>query len=544
MYELYASKNRPLALWMMDATSPYPDYSGSGVVASTKSGSGAGAKSCAIVAGAGWSTLFSSTKVCEFAISLFQQGMEREEFALEAWVFGGSRNTNANPIQILSHDTFFDGLSIAGNVISFGTQYLTAGSAICSYDIGMQQSVHVVGKHGANSNDLWVNGEHVASVEITDAQKADSFIATNGKLYAGQCASVNPFVALNAVAFYKTLTDSQIKQNYRAGNRTMPQDAVPAMFGGRNFTISTDAGNEFVRKVWSGYNDFNNGYSTNIAVTSAGIVPSEDASGTSLSGQWFSSVGLFTTATSIYGIMLEWTGSGMTVETSLNGTTWNLVTNGRMTPTGGTGLNPNNLDLRIRVTFAGGVVNDPSYLSYLTIHGYVTNTINTSYGRTITVDYPSIVKDNYEPGMMHINNGVRLVGTSVMTVSADTSGDPVSVSTLEAWVKPFTTGTTFSTTGTVYRNAVVDATLPLGEWSLVHIVSATPITSFTITGDVQVGQLVLYPAQLAASDISTIYSGYTGYPVIQFSDSSAISISEPASPVTLYSHAWSIDGVG
>jgi hypothetical protein len=209
------------------------------------------------------------------------------------------------------------------------------------------------------------------------------------------------------------------------------------------------------------------------------------------------------------------------------------------------GYNPTNKDLEVMFTFAGGLTEDPAYVEYVKIVGYANNTIDNGVSRAVTVASPGILRDDYEPILMRDDNGLR-TGGGALTIGADTSAAPQVVRTLEMWIKPLAAGVTISVTGTKYRNGVADSTLPLGEWSLIHYVNATDIAgSVTVTGgDAIIGQVVLYDTALTAANVSHIYKSYTGRPVLAFADPGTIAMSEPATPVSIYAHDWSIDGGG
>lgn len=446
--------------------------------------------------------------------------------------------------QILSHDTRFDGLSINGKIIRFGTEYLTSGSAFCSYDLGEYKLAHVVGIHNAESNQLYVNGELVATVQLTDAQKGDRYnIANNAYLYAGHSDAAQQ-VAMNAIAMYPTITSEDIKRNYEAGIGFIGQDRVYPQFGGIPFDLSAASGAVFIEETWVNKTDFERGLKTNVEYTPNQIEP-HYVNDLSEAGSWTASIPLDAQDdTSIYGVMVEWTGDSVTVETSLDGVTWTAAVSGNLVTNIPNGFNPTGKDLQIRVKFASGLPLGQGYLESLHVIGFRNNNIENISARPVTVTYPAVVRGDYEPNLYRDDNGADLRG-GTLTIGMDTSDVPDPVRTVEFWVKPVSGTVTITPAGTQYRNGVSDTSLPVGEWSLVHVVASADITStITVSGDAIVGQATLYPDTLTAADIDFIWKSYTGRTSTRILDTSTVSVTEKATSAVIYAHDWAIDSAG
>lgn len=487
------------------------------------------------------------------------QGLIEKNVSSLGTYFGGSSvgavwsgTTNASPSyllisnspqQVLSHNNSFDGLTINGSVVQFGTSYLTSGNAFCDYDLGTLRAAHVVGIHNADQNQLWVNGEMVSSVDITDAQKADSyFAAADGSLYSGYTVSSQE-VAMNGVAMYASISGDDIAKNYAAGIDTIGQARVTPQLGGLTMNLDAATGAVFLSESWKDKSDFELGVKTNVEIAPDQIEPAY-VGGVSVPGSWKIAMPLDAQGdTSIYGVMVEWSGYNVTVDVTLNGT-WTPAKNGELISIIPNGYNPTGKDLQIRVNFAGGLASDPAYLESLSVVGFRNNSVNSLANRTITASYPAVMRGDYEPTMYREDNGVNLHG-GTLTIGADSSADPEVARTLELWIKPLSGTPTISVTGTTYRNGAVDSTLPIGEWSLLHIVAAADITSaITITGDCIVGQATTYPTALSASDVDFIFDSYVGAAVIRFTESATMTISEGATPTTIYANDWGIDSAG
>ncbi len=446
--------------------------------------------------------------------------------------------------KILSHNNKYDGITVNGKVIRFGTSYLATGDAFCDYDLGEYKLAHVVGVHNYDRNELWVNGEMVASVDITDEQKADLYASPTGEyLYTGTTDS-SQHVAINAVAFYPALSGDDIRRNYAAGIDFIGQDRVYPQLGGTPFDLDAATGTIFLEETWIDQSDFETGLKSNVVYAPDQIEP-DYSGGLSLAGSWQTSVPLDSlNDTSIYGVMVDWSGLNVTVDVSLDGTTWTAHEAGELVSIISNGYNPTGKDLRIRVNFAGGLADDPAYLESLTVIGFRNNTVNSLANRTVTVTHPAVMRGDYEPNLYRDDNGISLHG-GTLTIGADTGSEPEVARTLEMWIKPLSESVTISVGGTKYRNGVADTTLPVGEWSLIHYVAAADIAgSITVTGDAIVGQAVLYPSALTASDVAFLFDSYRGGTALRFTDVTTTSITESATPVDIYAHDWAIDGAG
>lgn len=540
MYQYYAVKRNPQSLWMLDKASPFSDFTGF-----NKSGTATGtvAKSVSLVSGAAWSSVFKSGVVGKFASNVFKQGSESRQFALEAWVLPIPKMTTGDQ-QILSHSGQFDGLSINGKVIRFGTAYLTTGTAYCDFDLREYQLAHVVGIHNEDSNELWVNGVMVAQVFITQEQKADQYVATDGFLYSGHTTSTQE-IAMNAVAIYGSLSGDDIQRNYEAGLDALPRADVYPQYAGQLIALNAGEGSLFMNESWVDRDDFESGLKENVEYAPDQINPAYE-DGVSAAGSWTCSVPLDAQKdTSIYGVMLSWSGQGVTVESSLNGTTWAEATNGELLSNIADGFNPTGKDLQIRVSFAGGSANDESYLESLSLYAWRDNKFNAT-NREVTVSHPAVLRGDYEPNLYRDDNGVYLNG-GTLTIGADASADPWPVRTVEMWVKMVSGSFTVNFgSATVYSNGETYSGLPVGEWVCAHVVQDSDFAGpLTVTGDMILGQIVLYPTTFTQADAKHIFKSYTGRPVTRVVDTDSVfGVSETASPVSIYAPDWSITAAG
>lgn len=542
MYRYHVTKRAPLASFILDDAVPFQEHSGAGVTGGKKTGTSDPTTSVPLVAGAAYSSVFKSTSVGQFACNIFKQGLEARPFAIEAWVLPIPK-TSTGPQQILSHDGVFDGLSISGKTIKFCTTYSTYGEAACTYDLGEYKLAHVVGVHTLDKNELFVNGIKVAEVNLTEDQKTDSYITTDGYLYSGYTTS-NQELAMNGVAFYASLSGEQISQNYLAGTEFIGQAGVYPQFNGLSFNMNAAKGTVFLEESWTNAADFNRGRRDNVEISPEAVVPAYSG-GLSLAGSWYAGVPLdISNDTDIYGVMLSWSGIGITVQVSLNGSVWTSAVNGELVSIIPDGFDPTNKDLWIRVNFAGGLAADPAYLEGIAVIGFRDNMVDNAIEREVTVTHPAVLRNDYESNLYRDDNGISLHG-GTMTIGTDTSTEPDVARTLEVWIKTISGTPTISVGGTKYRNGVADSTLPVGEWSLIHYVAASDIaTTITISGDCIVGQVVLYPTALTSDNVNHIWKAYTSRTAIRFTEPLDIELTEGPSPVAIYAHDWAIDAAG
>lgn len=528
---LEAIKDKPVALYQMDDTSPFQDYSGYSRVGNTVSGTAGTA--IALTAGTSFSTTFTNTVIGRFESPVFKQNSEDVAFTLEAWVYVSGTGT----VQILGNTGKNDGLMVTGTKVSFVTKYLTAGECRAEYDLQIPRKFYAVGVHTSEKNMLFIDGVLVAETEITEAQKADKFVATDANLYSG---AGTMRVALNNVALYAgSLSPDAISRHYTVGNSHVARDAIPSQYGGVRIPLSNNAADVFASQTWSSETDWNLGFLTDTTVENAQLRPSLEG-GISVPGTWQSVFSLDSAGvTSIYGVNMLWDGEGAIVSASLDGTTWETAERGKNLTLIPSGFNPTDKDLYVRVSFAGGVVDDPSFIDNLTVTGFRTGVVPQQADRTVTTN--GFVRNDYEPAELRDDWGVKLSTGKTLTVSADTSGTPMNPFVVEVWAKgPFNTnlgaGSTYSNGGTVY-SPIAD------DWQVrTYVLTAANTAGFTITstGETIIGQIVIYPDTRTAAQVKEVFDAYIGIPRVVVNDPATIGITETPEATAIYDYDWSI----
>jgi len=538
-FVLDALRDRPQGIFQMDDTSPLQDYSGYN---RTGTLTGTLVKHTSLVKGAIYAPVLSSTSTVEFSSNVFKQGYEHEAFTLAVWcrVVAGTGEQ-----QVLGNSGQMDGITVNGTVVSFVTKYATAPEARCSFDTQHEQTVSVWGVHTESKNSLYVNGELVDEVDLTEAQQADTFVATTASLFSGATAGTQT-IAVNAVAFYpRALSGQSISRQFNAGRITSSPERIVSAFAGNVVPVSMQNVQTFLNQEWRTSEDWSMGSLSNVSVVDNELVPQFDGD-TSVPGYWYDSIAIASAGTtSIYGVVLDWDGEGVVVETSFTGATWGVQTRGRKVTTIAEGYDPTDKVLLVRVSFPGGILNDPAYLSSLKATGILSATTNpSSIGRTITYA-TATPEDDHEPLELHDNWGAGIYTGGSLAMSNDPN-EGSAVRSIELWIKRTGTNPVISATGTYYQNGVIATdTLDSQEWTLMHITSPTNLTgTITIAGPAQVGQIVVYDRELSATEVADIYAAYTGSNVKRVTDTSIITITEPAQAADIYAYDWSITGAG
>jgi len=523
---------------MLDDTTPLQDYSGFNRTATT---AGTIAQHPALVTGAAYASIFSNTATASFSSPVFVQGKEAQPFTLEAWILPLAGT--AFEQKILSHATAYDGIVLEGTNIAFTTQYSTTGESITVFDIGRSRAVHVVGVHTLEKNSLFVDGQLVDEMEIDDLQQADTYAAT-GNLVTGTTTGTQN-VAVNGVAVYSyALSPQQILDHFEVGRDVVLADQIPEGYDAVRMPIYSEEADIFSQAVYDTGDEWNTGIRTNTEIVDGILVPQFDENDTSLAGTWLDSFLLDVAGTtSVYGVTVDWEAAGATIEVSVDGTTWIVPQKNKMISIVPNGYDPTDKVLDLRVTFPGGILEDESNVSKLTVTGFLSNVMTSMPNRVVTLGTPAVPGIDAEPIEYREDAGVNLAGGS-LTIGPDTADEPIQSRTIEMWVKR---GASLSIPagGTTYVNGVAGA-LPTtaGRWSLVHITFASPFTTnIVISGDSIVSNVVLYEAALSTADMLAVLASYTGRPVSTISDTGSIAVTS-ADSALIYAHDWNITPTG
>jgi hypothetical protein len=532
-----------------------------------------------LVIGGGGAYATDGANYFSFLTNIFYTEPVTKPFTFEAWFRPVGTFTVGKGI--LGHASQDDGLSFDGDRITFSTYHSAAGNAVAEYyPPVIKRSFHVVGVHTETKNELYVNGERVASVDLTPEQLATPYLApSSGRLYSGYRAGE---VIIDAVAIYdRALSAANIKAHYNWGTDVPDLRDVVSSRGGTYWTFTDDTTDIAYELKYDKDYEWLSGQSASIRVFADKLTPEFDASGLTTAGTWMGGLILSAVATTIDGSKIEWDGDGnFTVQTSTNnGASWATAVNGRQISGISSGYATAGKSLQVRVVFvAGESATTPSRLRNLTIKLYRNrSSTGSSSARTATftssvgiapVVYQPI--EQAEAGVLLYSGGyatipgygsevVRTIETWINLTSSPTGasylydanpGEPTSLSwSGTAWVGE--AGTTYYVNGVLTDPATMVFTP--GRWY--HLVAVFPTTTVgninlgvDTTGanplPMRFGMFATYPTALTAANILDLYNAYIGVNKLSVTDVTAFSVADDDVPAKVYSYDWSVTGSG
>jgi hypothetical protein len=509
----------PDAFWKLDDSVPFIDYTGN---ASIFTISQASSKGLALNKNVSASHKFSSLSKGSISCRAYERGGDFS-MTLSLYVV----NSGVSNQQVCSSGAIYDGVSVKGTVVSFGTAYAATGEALASYDVGSYRKIDIAGVHTREKNSLYIDGLMVAEVDITPAQQLDSYVTASNTFYAGGSAGAQE-ILMNSLAIYsKALNSQQVNAIYYGNNAVLDNDPSLTL-AGNSITLSTDINPPVVFKQYNTAEQWSGGFSENASFNDLNLVPDKIADFTT-AGFWESYVELApndeaSTTSSVY---MNWDGENVTVQISLQeGVYVNVSKNTSISNLVGT----TETGFIVRVQFTSGV--SAAFINNLRIFVFNKTTVSQPDGDVVVYAAPFVISEEFAPRLLREDWGVRLFGNSVSVTSA-----VLNIKTVELWIRQqgvFTVSTNLTST-TTYGTAV------LGEWKVLHYTSATNIAGpFVISGNVQVGKVVVYESQLTAPQISNLIPSYTGYSNNKVFETAPVSIVEEANNVKIYSHDWEI----
>lgn len=526
---------KPKGCWNLDDPSPFVDYSGYSLSATL---TGTEQKGVALVPYAQYSQVLKSGVTITFAANVFIAGKESDDFTLVATVAPVMKGTTG-PVQILSNSGKYDGLTIDGTKLKFSTAYVGQGEAACEYDLQFTQRVDIAGVHTRSKNTLYVNGVVVDEVNISAAQQAATYDAPDSNLYAGNSTSQEAIMLGQVTTYTHALQPEEIARIYQMNNRRAPDD-VAKLYGGETLYVSTLVRPRYLDTGWFTADDWQAAQMNNVSVIDDQL-QAERIDGLTVGGTWLDSIDLYngSSATAIDSVNMYWTGKNVTVEASVDNTTWVTVTRGVNLSNIPVGFDPTNKALFVRITFANN--QSEAYIDSLQVRGYLTNTVTPTTGRTITYTNPAVTFPERLPLELREDWGVGLTAGRV-AFGADNAGDVYNARTIEVWMKKNSgTAPTFSfSPSSTFINGNTVASVGQGEWALYHYVLAANASTFYIDGTVTVGRVAIYDTALSSAQSLAIYQAYTGIQETIVDDGADIILSEPTTPAVVYAYDWGI----
>jgi hypothetical protein len=565
-YILKIGADFPNGAWTM--RSGFLDYSGFGNTATTVSGSPK--YQLPLAAGSDTAVLFDTSFVLKTLAKPFRPGRERASFSLETWI---SPSTGASgTTRIYSHSGKNDGLLWDGSTLTFTIIYSDTSTRSVSYKPDVLMSMHVVAVYSNGDLSLYINGALVSSLEWNEeTDTALGFITATDQdyLYTGQTAA-SPVVVDTLAIYSDPLNASQVYDHYTFGKIVNLSTAVSTAFDGELLLAAGDEADPLIEETYTTVEDWELGEFINCSANTDGLSPDEDSAGAYQDAYWYTSFPIDAFPT-LDRIQFVWTSTApVIVETSLNGTSWNVVNNTQSTPTVTSATSPTNAILEVRVHFVASATQVT--MSSLTITGFELNVIPTARTQAVTLMGYSSTKPILESSNLSDFGGTYVEGG--VKIATDTSGDVLQPKSIEMLIRPTTSGqifdfrnsggsgnpylnlnvATWTGAGTIYVNGVllspISNGIPIGQWSLIHVAMSSVLTvdmrvglkwDNSVPAKMQIAHIAFYAAQLTAQNALDIKNSYFGL-VTNRKTGGGTSVGTSI-PVA-YAYDWSITAAG
>ena len=573
-YQLKVIKDYPIGFWPLDESSGVTatDISGCGNNG-TYTGSPA-TNMLPLIPGGISGTRITNTAYVTFPITKDFYGANvgagfgtkytsDNDFTLEVWFNQSIESSNETPL--LADSTNNIGLFWDNGDIVFK---VSATESIRRRILYSKKSMHLVAVYSVGSITLYIDSAPVASKSLSNFK----FTNTTINLQSGPTAVSGDTFIVDAPAVYRYgLNETSIRRHYVDGNITTPAIHVVypdkgILFSGTDANIKAQFDYSYpVNKPWSDFVDSNTYYDS--AKKYITFYQTDTTQSKSFVINDFlavpQTIGLITSK-------VEWRNDlGITVESSVDGTTYVACTNGQPIPQYSKGSFNTTGKLYIRITMS---TTDASKflprLSFFCITFYSDTTVYAdNYGDKITSNSDYYLGSlNYPVLSRHYMNGIRAKNGAGFDMTT-----AMSVKSVEMLFTPLTLAANtliYSSGGTTTRfawngsGAISKANIAKVYINNVDISTATNISSYLveeephyivlvfttpITGNIQFNyestggpsnlynNIAIYPSELTVGKVETHYELYTGKPVESITES-AITLTqlEPA----YYNNDW------
>jgi hypothetical protein len=563
-YQLKVIKDYPIGFWPLDESS--------GSIASDISGCGNNgtytgspvANMLPIIPGGISGTRITNTAYVTFPITKDFYGAtvgagfgtkytSDNDFTLEVWINQSIESSNETPL--LADATNNIGLFWDNGDIVFK---VSATESIRRRVLYSKKSIHLVAVYSVGAITLYIDSAPVASKSLSNFK----FTNTTINLQSGPTAVSGDTFIVDAPAVYRYgLNETSIRRHYVDGNITTPAIHVVypdkgILFSGTDANIKAQFDYSYpVNKPWSDFVDSNTYYDS--AKKYITFYQTDTTQSKSFVINDFlavpQTIGLITSK-------VEWRNDlGITVESSVDGTTYVACTNGQPIPQYSKGSFNTTGKLYIRITMS---TTDASKflprLSFFCITFYSDTTVYAdNYGDKITSNSDYYLGSlNYPVLSRHYMNGIRAKNGAGFDMTT-----AMSVKSVEMLFTPLTLAANtliYSSGGTTTRfawngsGAISKANIAKVYINNVDISTATNISSYLveeephyivlvfttpITGNIQFNyestggpsnlynNIAIYPSELTVGKVETHYELYTGKPVESITES-AITLTE------------------
>jgi hypothetical protein len=331
----------------------------------------------------------------------------------------------------------------------------------------------------------------------------------------------------------------------------------------------------------------------NVVITDDGVSPADDEDLISLAGTIDLSIPLGIDGNFVQAVKIDWIAEGdYTVETSIDGTTFDAVTNHSLIPDIVAPFSVDDVNLQVRITFDGSIVDDTSIFRSLILTVYATEFMKASNSTRIAEISGNVIlnEQHHEPIEQNDLRGARIDGGSIEIAADVDAGDPHDINAVEIWVKfnvlsgafyVLDTRSSGATTrprlhwngstmvidglsGRIYVNGarietpISSVTWAVDRWYHIIITHTSDFNEPIFLGreyngssdadtDMQIGHIAFYTDfPLSSEPTATDFTGrdvldqYLGITRFTLEDDAA-TVTEPVDSVSMYAYEWVIE---
>lgn len=531
------------------------DYSGYGHDATS---TGTPHLGVSLANGVQYSTIVDDNNPITFDTNVFYQGTEKQPFTLTA-IFKTVKTDQDNPYEtqqvIGNGNTVVNGIIVQGTLISFGIEYADDSFLSISHDIQIPRRVHAMGVYTGEKLILYIDGELVNQVAVTEDFKNLEFKSTDQHLYSGASSGADS-LSINGLGVYpRALGLEEIVRLYESAYSPADSDAWRA-FGGKEYEVSQRPLSIFYQHVVNTSLDWLSGNIDNVVVSGDVIIPTVEVD-TSLPGSWTGVFPLVMMEDNIYGININWDGLGAEVQVSLDTVTWETVYKGKNVESIPPDTDPTTIPaLYVRVYFEGDIVNDLSYVSSIILTGFKSSDTADSTSSKHTNDRevrftgaPLDIREEHPTQLLHDNWGTKSFasgGTIKVVDNAESDDPPFTPKTIEVWMKVdsltgVSSSSNLSTATSLYNLGETFVGFNIDEWAVIYYVNASGFSGDVyFSGPIQIGRIVYYPIAMTQNQTKQVLNAYFGTDFLTFEVTSDMNISQSADSADLTSHDWTM----
>lgn len=481
-YQLRVIKDYPVGLWLLDETSgtTATDSSGSGNNGTYSGGITTGL--LPLVPGGTHGTPITTTKSISFPITKDYNGSTAggsigdkysldNDFSIEVWFYPKIATTNRNTI-------FGDGTNQVGIFYEKGDAIFRFGNKEARYTLPyVSRSHHIVGTYNGSTLSLYHDGYLRDSIAVVPEDLGITH--TGMTLSAGPAANVSDSFVIDAPAVYRyALTSRQILDHFidaspiKGIQVAYPDDGIFFALSDENLKSQFSYSYPF-SKSWSSFVTDNTVHDK----SDESLSLKENAAGGSVT-EVFTDYITIPTNIGLTTSKIEWSGTvGVTVEASLDGSTYSTCTNGAAIPGYTQSSFSSNGILYIRFTLASTDISKHiPKLKYVAFNFYKTKDIYAdNFGDKLTY-----AENEYHLGGKNYNilsrdyrNGLRCSTDSGFTIASS-----IGINTIEFFYTP----TALTDSGLISSTSTNGYQASNYSWRNTGTVSKTNIAAIYVNG--------------------------------------------------------------